>query len=53
MIILKLTLLDIVTVQSTGNIEYANGISVEGKTLPQQETKQSDGEAPVLELWGM
>ena len=44
--------------QSAGAAKYTNCISAEGKTpsnkCPEYDTKQSDGEAPVmLELWGM
>ena len=38
-------------------VEYTNCISAEGEDSPNKcpgcDTKPSDGEAPVLELWGM
>ena len=43
--------------QSAGAVEYTNCFSAEGKTsneCPGYETKQTDGEVPVmLGLWGM
>ena len=44
--------------QSAGAAEYTDCISAEGKNSPNKcpgyDTKQSDGEVPViLELWGM
>ena len=44
--------------QSAGPVEYTDCTSAEGKTptneYPGYDTKQSDGEVPVmLELWGM
>ena len=47
-----------ILVQSAGVAEYTDCISAEGKDFPDEcpayDTKQSDGEAPVmLELWGM
>ena len=44
--------------QSAGAVEYTNCFSAEGKSTsnecPRYDTKQSDGEVPVmLELWGM
>ena len=43
--------------QSTGAVEYTDSISAEGYNFPSEcpgyDTKKSDGEAPVLELWGM
>ena len=44
--------------QSAGAVEYTDCTSAEGRHLsnecPGYETKQSDGEVPVmLELWGM
>ena len=47
------------SVQSAGAIEYTDCISAEGQAPPPHyecpgyDTKQSDGEAPVQELWGM
>ena len=44
-------------VHSAGTIENAGCISVEGKDHPNESpeynTKQSDGETPVLKLWGI
>ena len=44
--------------QSAGAVEYTDSISAEGfdspNECPRYDTKQSDGEIPVmLELWGM
>ena len=48
----------ILIIQFAGAVEYANCISAEMLLLPPYEcpgcdTKQSDGESPVRELWGM
>ena len=45
--------------QSAGGVEHSNSFSAEGKDplrneYPGYETKQSDGEVPVMvELWGV
>ena len=45
------------TAQSVGAVEYTNYISAERRRLltnecPGYDTKQTDGKAPVLDLWG-
>ena len=56
----ELVLLVAIFTQSSGAVEYTDCFSAEGKTPPSSnecpgyETKQSDGEVPVmLEFWGM
>ena len=46
------------TAQLAAAVEYTDCISAEDKTLnsskcPGYDTKQSDGEAPALEIWRM
>ena len=39
--------------QLAGAVEYADCTSIEDKTSPTNNSKPFDGEAPLLELWGM